>query len=309
MSTENKLDGARLDALWDFDDPAASAERFHVELSRLEPGSTAHAELRTQVARALTLQHLEQEALAELSAVEAEGRDDPQVRARLELERGRVDNSNGRAAAAVPHFQAAATAAADAGDDFLVVDALHMLAIADDERSDEWTRQALAATEASTDPRTRRWMGSLRNNYGWTLHDRGDFPGALEQFEGALTANQETGIAKRIRIAEWSVARALRSLGRFDEALAIQSRLVQGPEDGFVSEELGELLLATGRPDEAAPHFATAATLLSADPWFDEPDRLARLVRLGTVYQLRRHPASAQRRLSPIRRSRGCRIR
>lgn len=283
MSSEEKLDGARLDELWDFDDPAASAEKFRVELFRLEPRSTAHAELRTQVARALTLQHLEQEALAELDAVAAEGPLGPQVRARLELERGRVDNSNGRAAAAIPHFEAAAAVAGEAGDDFLVVDALHMLAIADAERSDDWTRQALAATEASTDPRTRRWIGSLRNNFGWTLHDRKDFAGALEQFEGALVANRYTGIAERIQIAEWSVARALRSLGRLDEALAIQRRLAEGPEDGYVSEEMGELLLATGRSDDAAHYFAAAATLLGADPWFDEPERLNRLVRLGAA--------------------------
>lgn len=257
------LDGNRLDELWDFDDPAGPADRFRADMSHWEPGSTAYAELRTQVARALTLQHLEQEALAALSAVELLGPVNAQLTARFELERGRVDNSNGRAAAAVPHFEAAVTAAQEARDDFLVVDALHMLAIADADRSDEWTRRALAVTGHTSDPRTRRWIGSLLNNFGWSLHDRGDFAGALEQFEAALTAHRETGTAERIRVAEWAVARALRSLGRFEVALAIQRRLATGPEDGDVSEELAELLVATADPDGAAPHFAAAARLLA----------------------------------------------
>ena len=60
------------------------------------------------------------------------------------------------------------------------------------------------------------------------------------------------------------MARALRSLGRFEPALAIQQQLVDGPKDGDVSEELAELLLATGRAPEARPHFARAAHLVAA---------------------------------------------
>ncbi len=55
-------------------------------------------------------------------------------------------------------------------------------------------------------------------------------------------------------------------------------------EDGYVSEELGECLLALGRADEARPHFQRAYTLLSQDIWLaaNEPDRLARLHRFGS---------------------------
>ena len=283
-----RLDGALLDQWWDFADPAASAGRFRAALAELPVGSTAHAELRTQLARALALQRLEAQALAELDVVAAEldaavaaAPDDAQVRARLELERGRVENSNGRSLKAIPHFLAAVEASRRADDGFLLVDAFHMLAIADGERSEEWTRAALSVTETTTDPRVRRWIGSLCNNFGWTLHDRGDFAGALTQFESARGAYYANGSAEQQRVADWAVGRALRSLERYDEALAIQQRLAAGESDGYVDEELAELLLALGRPVEARPHFARAAALLADDPWLDEPQRLARLRALG----------------------------
>jgi len=66
----------------------------------------------------------------------------------------------------------------------------------------------------------------LWNNVGWSRFERGDHPGALEAFETALAARHERGEAKETRIAEWCVGRALRALGRVEEELAIQQRLV-----------------------------------------------------------------------------------
>ncbi|SDO73841.1 hypothetical protein SAMN04515671_1883 [Nakamurella panacisegetis] len=275
------LDGDRLDQLWDFDDPAESAARFRAELTMTAPGSVAHEELRTQLARALGLLDREAEAVAELDAVEANGPTDPRVRTRLHLERARLHHSNHRAAQSIPQFQAAVTSARAADEDFLLVDALHMLAIADPDNAEHWTRAALAATDRTTDRRTRRWIGALRNNFGWARHDRGDFAGALEEFERARDAYRANGSVEQQRVADWAVGRALRSLGRYDEALAVQTRLGGGEPDGYVEEELGELLLATGAPERARVHFARAADLLAGDPGLDEPDRLERLRALG----------------------------
>jgi hypothetical protein len=51
---------------------------------------------------------------------------------------------------------------------------------------------------------------------------------------------------------------------RHDEALAIQRQLEasQDPPDGYVLEEIAELLEALGRSSEARPYFARAYTAL-----------------------------------------------
>jgi hypothetical protein len=86
------------------------------------------------------------------------------------------------------------------------------------------------------------------------------------------------------------VARCLRSLGRHEEALARQQRLLAehrraGSSDGYINEEIAENLLALGRADEARPQFAAAAQLLAQDEGLAqaEPQRLARLRRLGAL--------------------------
>src|SRR5262249_32941242 len=107
-------------------------------------------------------------------------------------------------------------------------------------------------------------------------------------FERALPAWEMRGGAANIRLAWWAIARAYRSLGRYDDALAIQRRLLAETiaavaPDGYVHEELGELLLVRGDVAEARIQFARAYELLSADAGFaaDEPKRLARLRELS----------------------------
>src|SRR5262249_2017028 len=108
-------------------------------------------------------------------------------------------------------------------------------------------------------------------------------------FERALAWQQANGPEKEVRIARWCIARDLRALGRLEEALAMQQVLYAEyqrslDEDGYVSEELGECLLALGRQAEARPHFQRAYARLSQDLWLpeSEPDRLRRLQRLGS---------------------------
>ena len=278
----DRLDPDRLDALWDFDDPAGSEARFRDALAASPPG-TAAAELTTQLARAVGLQRRFDEATALLAGVDTTGAA-PVVAVRVALERGRVLNSSGRAADAVPYFMDALTAADGADEEFLAVDAAHMLAIADADRAMAWNRRALDMIDAASDPRVRRWAGSLHNNIGWTLHDQGDYVGALRHFRQALAAHSDTGKPEQVQVAHWAVARGLRSLGRRDEALVIQLRLHdECPSDGYVEEELGELYLSAGETDRARGHFAAAAALLGADPWIadNEPERLARLRELS----------------------------
>jgi len=129
----------------------------------------------------------------------------------------------------------------------------------------------------------------------------------MEAFETALAARRERGEAKETRIAEWCVGRALRALGRVEEALAIQQRLVAEwhagrAEDAYVEEELGECLLALGREAPARPHLARAAELFGADPWLaeHEPERIARLRLLAAGRQTGRDPRRSSRRGSRL---------
>ena len=275
-----RLDGALLDDLWDFDDPAISEERLRQQIAQTCVGDVAHAELTTQLARSIGLQGRYDEAATLLDAVGLLDSGVALVRIRLSLERGRLLNSSGDPAGAVGHFRAALAVARAAGENFLEVDAAHMLAIADRERADDWTAEALRALTRAQDPRTLRWAGSLHNNAGWARQDVGDYTAALEEFQAALAAYAVHGTVEQVRVARWAVGRALRSLARFDEALDIQLRLATlGPPDGYVEEELAELLLATGQQTQARGHAAAAVELLAADAWFAEYEsgRLERL--------------------------------
>lgn len=278
------------DRLWNYGDPAGTEQKFRALLTDAEDRPELRAQLLTQIARCQGLQRDFDAAHATLDAVEAGLGAEPSVAAlRLRLERGRTFNSSGFADRAVPLFESALRMAENLGEEFHAIDAAHMLGIAETgEAGLEWNLRAIAMAEAAADPRARGWLGSLLNNTGWTYHDRGEFETALDHFERALAFRREQGREPGIRIARWCVARCLRSLERYDEALATQRALAAelaaaGESDGYVDEELGELLLVTGRAEAATPHFARAYELLSQDAWLvaQEPERLGRLRELG----------------------------
>ena len=137
-----------------------------------------------------------------------------------------------------------------------------MLAFVDTDPADQLTRglQALSVMEGSSQPATRQWEGSLRNNVGYALHQQGRYEEALAQFTLALAFREHAGNAEQIRVANWMVAWTLRALGRMDEALDIQLRLereceVAGAPDPYVFEELESLYRArndTARADAYA---------------------------------------------------------
>lgn len=250
----------------------------------------------TQLARALGLQQKFDEAHAVIDQVESTGDVSPRAMARCKLERGRLFNDSQRTDDARTCFQKAADLARQAGEDFLHVDALHMLAIiASPAESLRWHEAAFAAADASSNPRARRWRATLLNNYGWTQFDLGQHEAALQALETALRVRQEMGQPGPIRIARFCVAKVKRVLGRVDEALAEQRRLMAEEHggtayvpvwvktDGYGNEEIGECLLAQGHADEARPHFVIAYDVLSKDPWLSqrEPARIERLRQLA----------------------------
>jgi tetratricopeptide (TPR) repeat protein len=208
----------------------------------------------------------------------------PRVRALLE--RGRCFNSAGDPARARPLFEQALTRAQDARLDGLAVDAAHMVAITygGSDEAVEWNRRGLALARASSDAKARGLIPALLNNLAWDLHDLQRPAEALPLFEQALAEWRARNAPRQIHIARWSVARCLRSLGRHDEALAMQRALdAEGPPDGYVFEELAENLAALHRDAEARPYFARAAEELGKDESFakTEAARLASLRERG----------------------------
>jgi tetratricopeptide (TPR) repeat protein len=286
---------AALDKLWDFDAPAVSEQRFRAERDRFAAHTREALEAATQIARALSLQRRFGQADATLDEVARDLDAAPaRIRVRYLLERGRTRNSSGEPAKAVPMFMDALRASdADTlgGAAFYRIDALHMLGIAApaDARI-EWDRKALAAAEAASDERARGWRGSLLHNLGWAEHDRGNFAAALDCWQRVLALREAAGDAGGIRIAKWTVARGLRSLGRLDEAEAIQHALATETDraqasDGYIYEELAEIALARNDAASARRFAAKAHALLKddADLAANDADRLARLARIGGV--------------------------
>jgi tetratricopeptide (TPR) repeat protein len=228
--------------LWDFDDPAASGERFlDAAHQASEPERTSWL---TQYVRALGLQESYSEAMKVLDHLSS---DDPEAATYLALERGRVLRSSGHPEDARPHFEQAAASANEAGLEALHVDALHMVAlVAPEDEQLALTESALAVARAASDPRARDWDASLLNNLGMTYADAGDHASALASFEQALAARERIGDPATIRVARWMVAWSLRNLGRRDEALEIQRALKAeldsvGDTDTYVDEELALL--------------------------------------------------------------------
>ena len=208
------------DSLWDYSHPDQTEAKFCEILRKFPEEDPPFLELLTQIARAQGLQHKFEHAHQTLDQVERRlGEFPSRPKVRYLLERGRVFNSSGERDHARPLFEQAFEMAKGVSEDFYAVDALHMLAIiAPSGQSLELNRQAIALAESSGEERARNWLGSLYNNTGWAYHDLGDYTSALEIFEKAEAWRRAKGQASETRIAEWCVARTLRSLGRIEEA-------------------------------------------------------------------------------------------
>ena len=148
-----------------------------------------------------------------------------------------------------------------------------MLAIVDAPPGEmTWHQRALDLADASPSPDARRWRGSLWNNIGWARFDAGDLDGALEAFETAPSRHDASRSSRRSCASPSgaSPAASVPSAGPpthspSRSAWSSETAAAGEAEDGYMSEEIGECLLALGREDEARPYFARAAELLGAD--------------------------------------------
>lgn len=278
-----------IEAIWNYDDPDGSERRFRAALEDASDPDE-RAEIETQIARTMSLRRRFDDAHTLLDALE------PRLdglglrpRVRYLLERGRTFNSSQNASQARALFEEAYALGLAAHEEFLAADAAHMIAIASSgDEAISWNLRTIELAKSAADPRAKKWIASAGNNLGWSYHDLGRYEEALEQFQAALEARQG-GPIENILIARWCVARAYRSLGRLDEALALQLELAEEREKlekpgEYVFEEIAECLYALGRTEESRPYFARAHEMLSKDPWLvaDEPARLERLSDLAT---------------------------
>lgn len=284
-----------IDSFWEYSDPAISETRFRAALSSATQDE--RLELLTQIARTHSLRGQFAEAHALLDEVEPQlAPAGPRPKIRYGLERGRTFNSSGHKEMARAEFHRAWQQALAANESGLAVDAAHMLALAyagapeGQSESQSWFQRGLSLARASTDSKAQGLIPALLNNAAWNLHDTGQWAEALPLFEQALVAWTARQRPVQIQIARWSVARCLRSLGRYTEALDSQRALeaehrAAGTTDGYVYEEIAENLMALKRAAEAQPYFRQAVEALSQDEWFvkNEADRLARLRALADL--------------------------
>ncbi|MDQ1885007.1 tetratricopeptide repeat protein [Aeromonas salmonicida] len=281
-------------AQWNYQDPAASALRFHALLPEARTAANLQLELEllTQIARTHSLQRQFAEAHQLLDEIEPRLTDaTPRARLRALLERGRTFNSAGDKATARTLFEQAWQWGLKSKELYLAIDAAHMIAIAAPlEEQSRWHQLAMELAERSQDEKVRGWLASLYNNQGWTLFELGRFDEARVFQQKCLAWHEQHNNTAKAFIARWSLARLTRAQGQHEQALAdlkqLQVEMAEAdePEDGYLFEELGENALVLDDP-AAAEYFSRAWFLLSQDRWFkaNEAERLARLKQLAKL--------------------------
>jgi len=275
-----------IDLFWEYTNPALSEDRFRAALTSAH--GDARLELLTQIARTYGLRQRFSDAHDLLNQVEEElAYAGPCPRIRYLLERGRTFNSEDDKEKARVLFVEAWEQAQAIHEEGFAVDAAHMVAItyAGTQNAIAWNQRGLAIARPSHDSKARSLIPAMLNNSAWDLHEMGRFHEALTLFEEAQAEWIARDNPEQIQVATWAVARCLRSLARYDEALTIQlaldaEHMTKGDADGYVFEEIAENLAALGRLDEAKTYFGKAAAELRKDDWFvkNEAARLANLI-------------------------------
>ena len=286
-------DSTDFDKLWDYNNPAETEKKFRELMPEAEKwkDKAAYIELLTQLARTQGLQMNFDEAHEILDKVmKLLKPEHSRARIRFMLERGRTFNSSKQYDKAEELFEAAFLQAEKFNEDYLAVDAAHMMGIvAKAGESLKWNDIAVQIAEKSGDINAKAWLGPLYNNTGWTYHDMGEYTKALELFEKNVKWHTDRNSKKELSIAWWCVARTLRSLNRQEEALKMQNEITDLnnhlglEEDGYNMEETGECLLDINKTAESKPYFKKAYELLSQDIWVaeNEKPRLQRLKELS----------------------------
>jgi len=234
------------------------------------PDSTLAPRIEARLALAQAMQGRHDDAKHTLDLAEQlPGAQHPHAEICLILERGRLLHQQNRYDAAQGLFLRAwdfaqRHAPAQFALDAAAVDAAHMVALtaAQPTARVHWNETALRLAQSSPDPKARAWISVLQNNLAQACIADSQFTAA----HAAFTTCQQLARAENNSIVErgarWGIARALRSLGRTTEALAMQLQVL---EEYNQLEETGALpleLIQMGRGlvhEELAHLSATAA--------------------------------------------------
>ncbi len=292
-SDTSKPDINDFDKLWDYGNPSETEKKFRELIPALKDSKdrSSYLQLLTQLARTQSLQMKFEEAHSILDEAEPQITDEFYIaKIRYLLERGRTFSSSKQADKSRDFFVKAYEFAVKHNEDNYAIDAAHMLGIIEPyKEAQEWNEIAIKITEKTKDEKAKKWIGALYNNTAWNYHDNKEYGKALELFRKNVDFHTKSGSKQQLIIAKWSVARALRSLDKTDEALDMQLSLLKEIEekgleqDGYIYEELGELYLIKDNQTEAKKYFGPAYDLLSKDIWLaaNEKERLERIKTLG----------------------------
>jgi tetratricopeptide (TPR) repeat protein len=278
---------SRLTKLVDFSDLDGSEAKLRAELETATGDDKLEVE--TQIARVMGLNGNYDQALELLAQVRfqmPEG--NSRVRVRVELEEGRCHRDQHQVAEALACFERAMAAALEIQDEYLAMDAAHMVAITGDSAQQiEAGEHALKLVERIKDLEAKHWLGPILNNLGWTYLDAGQYDRALEQFQHAVEVRRE-GPKRPFLIARYTVAHTLRMMGRFHDALAElpdlqRDNIAEGGESPFVHEEIAECLYGLGKNMQAKVFFRKAYKAMSQMNYLvtGEPERLNRIKMLA----------------------------
>lgn len=291
------------DDLWALGDPIVIEKNLRELLpqAREFQDSSIYLQILSQVALTQALQQKFDEAHRTLN--DAEQLLTPEqdlARVRILLERGRIFQQAEEIVKAKPLFLASYELSSKNHFDYHTINAAHMIAIIED-RVDEkikWNQLAIELAQKTDDSNASRWVGSLYNNLGHNYMEAVDFGKALDVFSHALKIREQEAYVPNIRVAKWQVAKALRLLGRLNEAEAILCPLLAEYDilsknnnldlpfemfkllRGWVYEELAEIYHA-----KASSYAIFAYDDLSKNSMFNKTES-KRLERLKQIQQL-----------------------
>lgn len=211
-------------------DPVKVEQKFRDLLPQAEclKNKSIYLQLLSQIALAQALQKQFDAAHKTLDVAEALLTPDYDLaHVRILLERGRVFHQAGNLVEALIFFKKAFEHGLRCACDKYTIDAAHMIAIVVEKAEEKIAWNQRAIDMAKKNQQAGAWLGSLYHNLGQNYFDAQQPEKALEAFEKALEYRKQEGYIPNIRTARWARARALRALGRLDEAISIHCELIR----------------------------------------------------------------------------------